>query len=57
MFMLVSGILLAQLKEFQIAPFPDAPASNIVQANATFSDNAIILVYTSLPDLNFRSSN
>ena len=56
MFMLGSGILLAQLKEFQIAPFPDVPASNIVQANATFSDNAIILVYTSLPDLNFRSS-
>ncbi|MFM9074284.1 MAG: hypothetical protein ACKORJ_01745 [Bacteroidota bacterium] len=51
-----AGSLQAQLREFKVAQFPDAPSSNIVQASTTYPDNALILVYTDLPDLNFRSS-
>ncbi|MFM7194370.1 MAG: fibrobacter succinogenes major paralogous domain-containing protein, partial [Bacteroidota bacterium] len=51
-----AGSLQAQLREFKVAPYPDAPSSNIVQASAVYPDNALILVYTDLPDLNFRSS-
>ncbi|MFM7195954.1 MAG: PEGA domain-containing protein, partial [Bacteroidota bacterium] len=56
MLTLIAGSLRAQLREFRVSPFPDAPSSTIVQANTSFPDNAIIFVYTSLPDLNFRSS-
>ncbi|MFN5372578.1 MAG: FISUMP domain-containing protein [Bacteroidia bacterium] len=45
----------AQLREFTISEMP-RPDVAVVQANAQFSDDALILVYSSLRDLNFRSS-
>jgi len=46
----------AQLKEFRVTPYDQPPAIPLVQANTQFPDNALILVYSSLPGLDFRSS-
>ena len=50
-----SSLLKAQLKEFEITEMahPEVP---IVQANTEFGDDALIIVYSSLDNLNFRSS-
>ncbi|MCC5918218.1 MAG: hypothetical protein JJU02_12940 [Cryomorphaceae bacterium] len=45
----------AQLKNFTISPVK-TPETPIVQANSQFSDNALIIVFSDLEDLNFRSS-
>jgi uncharacterized protein (TIGR02145 family) len=45
----------AQLKEFEINEMP-RPDVSIVQANAAFPDDALIIVYSSLDNLSFRSS-
>jgi uncharacterized protein (TIGR02145 family) len=45
----------AQLKEFQVREMP-RPDVAIVQANAQFPDDGLLLVYSSLEGLNFRSS-
>jgi hypothetical protein len=44
----------AQLREFEVRdqPCPEG----IVQANTQYFDNALVLVYSSLPNLDFRSS-
>jgi hypothetical protein len=55
LFLFLSGALNAQLREFSISemPRPDIP---VVQANSQYPDAALLLVYSSLKDLNFRSS-
>jgi uncharacterized protein (TIGR02145 family) len=53
--MACASSLLSQLREFSIAEMP-RPEVTVVQANAQFPDDALILVYSSLRDLNFRSS-
>jgi hypothetical protein len=52
---LANSFVFAQLKEFEITemPHPEVP---IVQANTEFGDDALIIVYSSLDNLNFRSS-
>ena len=45
----------AQLKEFDVSEMP-RPEVSIVQANADFPDNALLLIYSSIDNLNFRSS-
>jgi uncharacterized protein (TIGR02145 family) len=47
--------LKAQLKEFEISEMP-RPDVSIVQANTSFPEDALIIVYSSLDDLSFRSS-
>ena len=59
-FLLTTAIALpilttAQLKEFEVSEM-DRPDVPVVQANVDFPDDAIMLVYSSLKDLNFRSS-
>jgi hypothetical protein len=44
------------LKEFVINTLDKASQENIVQGNREFPDNALILVYSSLSNLDFRSS-
>lgn len=44
----------AQLREFESVPV-DVP-NNIIQGNSRYPDNALILVYSTLPGLQFRSS-
>ena len=52
---LANNFVYAQLKEFEITEMahPEVP---IVQANTEFGDDALIIVYSSLDNLNFRSS-
>ncbi|TVR38395.1 MAG: PEGA domain-containing protein [Cryomorphaceae bacterium] len=45
----------AQLNEFEISKLP-TPNETIVQANTQFSDNALLLIYSDLDGLQFRSS-
>lgn len=45
----------AQLKEFEISEMP-RPDVSIIQANTEFPDDALIIVYSSLDNLSFRSS-
>ena len=47
--------LKAQLKEFDISPLPK-PEISLVQANTEFGEDALIIIYSSLTNLNFRSS-
>jgi uncharacterized protein (TIGR02145 family) len=47
--------LFAQLKEFEISPLPK-PEISLVQANTEFGEDALIIIYSSLTNLNFRSS-
>ena len=47
--------LYAQLKEFEISPLPK-PEISLVQANTEFVEDALIIIYSSLTNLNFRSS-
>lgn len=46
----------AQLREFEIKEREKPKSGTTVQANTEFPDNALIFVYSSLKDLNFRSS-
>jgi hypothetical protein len=55
LFLLLSGALNAQLREFSISDMP-RPEVAVVQANSHYPDAALLLVYSSLRDLNFRSS-
>jgi uncharacterized protein (TIGR02145 family) len=55
LFFLCATSLKAQLKEFEISEMP-RPDVSIVQANTAFPEDALIIVYSSLNDLNFRSS-
>ena len=45
----------AQLKEFEVSEMERSDVA-IVQANAQFPDDALLLVYSSLDGLQFRSS-
>lgn len=47
--------LSAQLKEFNISEMP-RPEVAVVQANAQFSDDALLLIYSTIEGLEFRSS-
>ena len=51
----ISGTLKAQLREFAIAEMP-RPEVAVVQANAQFPDDALVLVYAAIEGLEFRSS-
>ena len=51
----VSTFANAQLKEFEINPLPK-PEISLVQANTEFGEDALIIIYSSLTNLNFRSS-
>ncbi len=55
LFFLCAISLKAQLKEFDISEMP-RPDVSIVQANTSFPEDALIIVYSSLDDLSFRSS-
>lgn len=46
----------AQLREFEIKEREKPKSGTTVQANTEYPDNALIFVYSSLKDLNFRSS-
>jgi uncharacterized protein (TIGR02145 family) len=48
-------LALAQLKEFEVSEMP-RPDVSVVQANKDFPEDALLLVYSSIRDLNFRSS-
>ncbi|MCC5918216.1 MAG: PEGA domain-containing protein [Cryomorphaceae bacterium] len=54
-FLLLHGTLEAQLKDFVVTP-QNKPENPIVQGNTTYPDNAIIIVYSAIKDVNFRSS-
>ena len=47
--------LMAQLREFTATPMPK-PEVQVVQANSTFPEDAVVFVYTTLENLTFRSS-
>jgi uncharacterized protein (TIGR02145 family) len=51
----ISVIAKAQLKEFEITSLPK-PEISLVQANTEFGEDALIIIYSSLTNLNFRSS-
>jgi uncharacterized protein (TIGR02145 family) len=51
----ITGTLKAQLREFTIAEMP-RPEVAVVQANAQFPDDALVLVYAAIEGLEFRSS-
>jgi uncharacterized protein (TIGR02145 family) len=55
LFLLCASSLKAQLKEFDISEM-QRPDVSIVQANTEFQEDALIIVYSSLDDLSFRSS-
>ena len=55
LFFLFNTPLKAQLKEFDNIEMP-RPDVSIVQANTAFPEDALIIVYSSLDDLSFRSS-
>ena len=52
---LMPSLALAQLKEFEVSAM-ERPDVAVVQANTQFPDDAMLFVYASLKDLNFRSS-
>ncbi|MCC5916170.1 MAG: TonB family protein [Cryomorphaceae bacterium] len=54
-FLLTTISISAQLKEFHITE-READETPVVQGNTQFADNALILVYSALPNLNFRST-
>lgn len=54
-FVLIPLFSYAQLRQFEITPMA-VPNTPVVQANANYPDNALILVYSSLENLSFRSS-
>ena len=54
-FLLLPVIATAQLKEFEVSEM-ERPDVAVVQANGQWPDDALLLVYSSLKDLNFRSS-
>ena len=54
-FLLLPVLATAQLKEFEVSEM-ERPDVAVVQANAQFPDDALLLVYSSMKDLNFRSS-
>ena len=45
----------AQLKEFEVSEM-SRPEVSVVQANVDFPGDALLLIYSSLDNLNFRSS-
>jgi uncharacterized protein (TIGR02145 family) len=51
----ISVVAKAQLKEFEITSLPK-PEISLVQANTEFGEDALIIIYSSLTNLNFRSS-
>jgi uncharacterized protein (TIGR02145 family) len=53
--LLLSGALNAQLREFSISDMP-RPEVPVVQANNQFPDDALVLVYSTIEALEFRSS-
>ncbi len=55
LFFIYASSLKAQLKEFEISPLPK-PEISLVQANTEFGEDALIIIYSSLTNLNFRSS-
>jgi uncharacterized protein (TIGR02145 family) len=55
LFLLCANSLKAQLKEFEITTLPK-PEISLVQANTEFGEDALIIIYSSLTNLNFRSS-
>jgi uncharacterized protein (TIGR02145 family) len=52
---LITDALQAQLREFTIAEMP-RPEVAVVQANAQFSDDALVLIYSTIESLEIRSS-
>jgi hypothetical protein len=56
LFLFLPLISNAQLKEFEVKEREKPRSGNTVQANTDLPDNALIFVYSSLKDLNFRSS-
>ncbi len=55
LFLLTTLSLSAQLKEFHITE-REPDGTSVVQANTDYPDNAMILVYSDLQELDFRSS-
>ena len=55
LFLFVHNTVFAQLKEFEISPLPK-PEVSLIQANTEFGEDALIIIYSSLTNLNFRSS-
>jgi hypothetical protein len=55
LFLIFPLLATAQLKEFEVSEM-ERPDVAVVQANAQWPDDALLLVYSSLKDLNFRSS-
>ncbi|TVQ75735.1 MAG: hypothetical protein EA358_11190, partial [Flavobacteriales bacterium] len=54
-FLLITFRLSAQLREFHITE-REPDGTSVVQASADYPDNAMILVYSDLEGLDFRSS-
>lgn len=54
-FLIYSEVSNAQLKEFHVSE-RDADGTSVVQANTDYPDNAMLLVYSSMQNLDFRSS-
>lgn len=55
LFLLTTLSLSAQLKEFHITE-REPDGTSVVQASTDYPDNAMILVYSDLQELDFRSS-
>ncbi|TVR38393.1 MAG: PEGA domain-containing protein [Cryomorphaceae bacterium] len=53
--LMASSATLAQLNEFSVTELP-APEASVVQANTKYPDNALLLIYSDLEGLQFRSS-
>jgi uncharacterized protein (TIGR02145 family) len=51
----ISGALKAQLREFTISEMPSSEVA-VVQANTQFSDDALLLIYSTIESLEIRSS-
>lgn len=51
----LTTLLHAQLSEFEVETM-DPPETPVVQANTQYPDNAMVLVYSSLSELDFRST-
>ncbi|MFN5372500.1 MAG: hypothetical protein ACK5B6_13650, partial [Bacteroidia bacterium] len=52
---LITDALQAQLREFSISEMP-RPEVAVVQANTQFSDDALVLIYSTIESLEIRSS-
>lgn len=52
---LISSFAFAQLKEFHVSE-RQIDGTNVIQASAEYPDNAMILVYSDIENLDFRSS-